>query len=137
MEDLAPDFIEAEFNRFINIWDIDANVGAMSSDDKSTFESQKSRIVKELSRSNAVLDEEGRFIYKLQHPKKDGALIDLTFDISRANKAVMDGFKDREAMKKTAAYIGSLAGMPVNTILNLDARDQKFGEALITLFLAS
>jgi hypothetical protein len=134
-EILAADAAEAEFNRFIQEWDIDANVGAMSSDDKSTFESQKSRVIKELCRGRAVLDEEACFIYKLAYPK--GSLTELTFDISRANKAVMDGFKDREAMKKTAAYIGSLAGMPVNTILNLDARDQKFGEALITLFLAS
>ena len=137
MGDLAPEFIEAEFDRFIKVWDIDPDTGAMSVDDKSTFDSQKGRIIKELSRSNAVLDEEGRFIYKLQHPKKDGALTELIFDISRGNKAVMDGFKDREMMKKTAAYIGSLTGQPVQTFLNLDPRDQKFAEALVVLFLAS
>ena len=137
LDPMAPEVAEHEFNRFIKIWDIDPDIGAMSAEDKSSFDSQKGRIIKELCRGNAILDEEARFTYKLQHPKKDGALTELTFDISRGNKAVMDGFKDREAMKKAAAYIGSLAGMPVNTILNLDPRDQKFGEALITLFLAS
>ena len=138
MEDLAPDFLEAEFDRFTKVWDIDPDTGAMSVEDKSTFESQKGRIIKELGRGNATLDEDARFTYKLQHPKtKDGALTELVFDISRGNKAVMDGFKDREMMKKTAAYIGSLTGHPVQTFLNLDPRDQKFAEALVVLFLAS
>lgn len=134
---IAPEMAEHEFGRFVRIWDIDPDTGVMSVDDKSTFDSQKGRIIKELCRSNATLDEEGRFIYKLQHPKKDGALTELIFDISRGNKAVMDGFKDREMMKKTAAYIGSLTGQPVQTFLNLDPRDQKFAEALVVLFLAS
>ena len=137
METMAPDAAEHEFNRFTKAWDIDPDTGAMSVDDKSTFDSQKGRIVKDLCRGHAVLDEEARFIYKLQHPKKDGALTELTFDISRGNKAVMDGFKDREMMKKTAAYIGSLTGQPAQTFLNLDPRDQKFAEALVVLFLAS
>jgi hypothetical protein len=136
-EALAPDAAEVEFNRFVKLWDIDPDTGAMSADDKSTFESQKSRVIKELCRGHAVLDEDGRFIYKIQYPKKDGALTELIFDITRGNKAVMDGFKDREMMKKTAAYIGSLTGQPVQTFLNLDPRDQKFAEALIVLFLAS
>ena len=134
---MAPEVAEAEFNRFIKIWDIDPDTGAMSVEDKSTFDSQKGRIIKELIRGNAILDEDARFTYKLQHPKKDGVLIELIFDISRGNKAVMDGFKDREMMKKTAAYIGSLTGQPVQTFLNLDPRDQKFAEALVVLFLAS
>ena len=134
---LAPEVAEAEFNRFVKIWDIDDSAGSMSVEDKATFDSQKNRIIKELCRGNAVLDEEGRFKYTLQHPRKDGALTDITFDISRGNKAVMDGFKERETMKKTAAYIGSLIGQPLNTFLNMDPRDQKFAEALVVLFLAS
>ena len=136
-ETMALGAAEHEFNRFINAWDIDPDTGAMSVDDKSTFDSQKGRIVKDLCRGRATLDEDARFTYKLQYPKKDGALTELVFDIARGNKAVMDGFKDREMMKKTAAYIGSLTGQPVQTFLNLDPRDQKFAEALVVLFLAS
>jgi hypothetical protein len=49
----------------------------------------------------------------------------------------MDHYKDREKQRQIAAYIGTLAGQPLKVMFSLDPRDQKFGEAIAVLFLAS
>lgn len=136
-EKIAQEVAEAEFERFAEIWDIDSNVGVMSLEDKAAFDAHKSRVVKEVCRGVAVIEEDGRVLYNLKYPREGGALEALTFDVTRGNKTVMDGFKEREQTKRGAAYIGTLAGQPVKTMLGLDPRDQKFGEALAVLFLGS
>ena len=128
---------EAEFERFAEIWDIDSNVGVMSLEDKAAFDAHKSRVVKEIRTGVAAIEEDGRVLYGLKYPREGGALQELTFDVTRGNKTIMDGFKEREQTKKVAAYVGTLAGQPVKAILGLDPRDQKFGEALAILFLGS
>ena len=136
-ERIEIEVAEKEFDRFAKEWDIDSDLAAMSIEDKSSFESQKKRIIKEIQLGNAVIDEEGSVGYTLKHPKDNSSLTELIFKVSRGNKAVMDQYKDRELMHKTMAYIGTLAGHPPKVMFNLDPRDQKFGEAIAVLFLAS
>lgn len=128
---------EREFERFADIWDIDSDLAGMSLEDRSSFDAQKSRVIREIVKGVAVVDEEANVIYTLKHPKEGGSTSELTFKVTRANKAVMDQYKDRETMHKTAAYIGTLAGLPPKIIFALDPRDQKFGEAIAVLFLGS
>ena len=126
-----------EFDRFVEIWDIDDEQAAMSTDDRSTFEAHKNRIVKEICVGNASVDEGGDVSYKLKHPRNGSSITELVFKVSRANKSVMDQYKGQQEIHKIAAYVGSLAGQAPKIIMTLDPRDQKFGEALAVLFLAS
>ncbi|MCK5236211.1 MAG: hypothetical protein KAR06_04420 [Deltaproteobacteria bacterium] len=133
---IALEVAEAEFDRFTEIWDIEPDLSGFSAEEHDSFGAHKSRIVKEIRNGNAVIDDEGRVVYTLKYSKENSPLTELVFDVSRASKAVMDQFKDRQAIRKTEAYIGSLVGQPPKTIHALDPRDQKFGEAVMLLFLA-
>ena len=136
-EKIAQEVAEVEFERFAEIWDIDSDVGVMSLEDKAAFNAYKSRVVKEIRMGVAAIREDGKVLYNLKYPREGGALEALTFDVTRSNKTIMDGFKEREQTKRAAAYVGTLTGQPVKTILGLDPRDQKFGEAVAVLFLGS
>ena len=136
-ERVAPEVAQMEFDRFAREWDIDSDLGAMSLEDKASFESQKNRIIKEICAGQATIDDDGNVSYTLKHPKEGSALVELIFKVTRGNKAVMDQYKERELMHKTMAYIGTLVGQPPKVMFGLDPRDQKFGEAIAVLFLAS
>lgn len=128
---------EIEFDRFVKEWDIDDDLAAMSMEDSAGFQAHKSRVVKEICAGNATIDEQGDVRYTLKYPKDGSSITELVFKVARGSKAVMDNYKEREAIHKTMAYIGSLTGQPPKVMFSLDPRDQKFGEAVAVLFLAS
>lgn len=134
-EVVSKEMAEHEFERFLDIWDIDAELKESSMETQDQFEKQRDRFIKELCSGNVSINDEGHVFYKLKYPKAEGSLTSLTFKAEKANKAIMDKFKEHELLKKTSAYVGTLTEQPPRTYLNLDSRDQKFPEVIVALFL--
>lgn len=133
---LALDFAEIEFKRFADEWDIDDNVETMSGGDRESFEQIQRRIVSQIQKRNAVVDEEGNITYTLKHPK--GSTIEIVFKVPGGDAYMaMDKFKDRQSMHKLNAFMGVMTKLPPSIFSSMDGRDFKFCQGVTALFLAS
>lgn len=136
MEKIERAAAEQEFERFANIWDIDSDMGHMDGEDKESFNQQKSRIVRAIRGGHVAIDESGSLCYTLKHPKGDTP--EITFNVPTGDAYVsMDGYKDRQGIHKLNAFLGSMTGQPPKFFARMDARDIKFCQAVVILFLAS
>ena len=127
---------EAEFERFVEEWDIDGNIDAMSGETREDFEQQKSRIVRQILLGNAAVDEKGNVIYTLRHPQ--GSLTEIKFNVPNgAAYIAMDKYKERQGMHKMYAFMGEATNQPPALFSNMDGRDIKFCMGVTLLFLGS
>ena len=127
---------EKEFNKFVQEWDIDGNIDAMSGEDRDAFKQQKDRIVRQILEGNATVDEHGNISYTLRHPK--GELTELAFNVPNgAAYMAMDQYKDRQSVHKLNAFMGSMTKQPPKLFSNMDGRDIKFCMGVTLLFLGS
>ena len=136
MEKIALEVAEAEFAKFIDEWDIDANVDAMSGEDRESFEQQQSRIVRQIVKGAAVIDADGSITYTLKHPK--GSTTEVVFRVPGGDAYMaMDKFKERQSMHKLYAFMGVMTKLPPAIFGNMDGRDIKFCQGVTLLFLGS
>ena len=127
---------EKEFDRFVQEWDIDGNIDAMSGEDRDAFKAQKDRIVRQIMAGNATVDEHGNISYTLRHPK--GSLTELAFNVPNGDAYMaMDNYKDRQSVHKLNAFMGSMTKQPPKLFSNMDGRDIKFCMGVTLLFLGS
>jgi len=117
-------------------WCIDDNIEHMGPEDKESFTQQKARVVNQIIRGNAAIQENGDIIFSLQAPS--GSVTALTFTIPKGRAFMsMDSYKERQGMHKMASFMGSMTGQPPKFFSNMDGRDYKFCMGIATLFLAS
>lgn len=135
VEKISREVAEHEFQRFLEIWDVDPILKGGSVESLEEFEAQKNLFIRELCKGYVTVNDEGHICYKLKYPKEDSSLTSLTFKVEKGNKAVMDKYKEKEAFKRTGALLGTLTEQPPQTYLNMDLRDQKFPEVIVALFL--
>lgn len=127
---------ENEFDRFVEEWDIDGNIDAMSGEDRDSFKQQKDRIVRQILQGNATVDEHGNIAYILRHPK--GELTDLSFNVpDGAAYMAMDQYKERQSVHKLNAFMGAMTKQPPRLFSSMDGRDIKFCMGVTLLFLGS
>lgn len=134
--ELALEFAESEFKRFVDEWDIDDNMEAMSGEDRESFEQVQRRVIIQIQKRNATVDEEGTITYTLKHPK--GSTTEIVFKVPGGDAYMaMDKFKERQSMHKLNAFMGVMTKLPAPLFSNMDGRDIKFCQAVTTLFLGS
>lgn len=127
---------ETEFDRFVDEWDIDGNIDAMSGETREDFDQQKNRIVQQILKGNAVVDEKGNVTYILRHPQ--GSLTEVKFSVPNgAAYMAMDKYKERQGMHKLYAFMGESTNQPPALFSNMDGRDIKFCMGVTLLFLGS
>ena len=136
MDTIPQEVAEVEFARFIDEWDIDANVDVMSGEDRESFEQHQGRIIKQVVNGSAVIDENGNITYILKHPK--GSTTEVVFRVPGGDAYMaMDKFKDRQSIHKLYAFMGVMTKLPPAIFSNMDGRDIKFCQGIALLFLGS
>lgn len=133
---VALEAAKAEFARFVDEWDIDDNVDAMSGEDRESFEQIQSRIIKQIVKGNATVDADGNITYALKHPK--GSTTHIEFRVPGGDAYIaMDKFKDRQSIHKLNAFMGVMTKSAPAIFGNMDGRDVKFCQGVTSLFLGS
>jgi len=125
-----------EFNKFVDLWDIDGDTEEMDDDDRAGFEDQARRIVRAIRKGRACVEDDGALGYTLIDEVNGVSTIKLKIPRG-ASYMAMDRYKDRQNMHKLMAYMADMSGQPVKLFSNMDGRDMKFCMAVVTLFLAS
>ena len=129
-EKMALEAAENDFKRFIDAWEIDANIDRMLIEDRESFEQQKGRIVNQIMAGYAVIDDAGDIIYTLKFP--EGAVTELKFTVPKGEAYMrMDAFKERQGVRKMNAFMGAMTKQPPALFANMDARDVKIGTCLL------
>ena len=127
---------EAEFDKFVELWDIDGEVEEMDQDDRQGFLDQKRRFVRAVRAGRAVVDEKGGVEYRFIAIVNELDSISLKIPKGVSYMA-MDRYKERQNMHKMQAFMADMSGQPVKVFANMDGRDMKFCMAVVTLFLGS
>ena len=84
MSKVDREVAERDFDRFIDCWEIDANIDLMSSEDKESFQQQKGRIINQNVNGRATINDAGMIAYTLAHTTgPDGEAIELVFTIPK------------------------------------------------------
>lgn len=133
---IAKEVAEKEFADFVDAWDIDANTDAMSGEDREAFAQQKAKIVTQIMKGSASIDEDGNISYRLKKPQ-DG-VTEIVFRIPSGQAYMaMDQYKDRQNVHKMYAFMGSMTKQETKLFSRMDARDTKFCMGVTLLFLGS
>lgn len=128
---------EAEFTRFVEAWDIDADLEDMEVEDVKSFEDQKRKIVKAIKKGRASISEDGTIVnYNLIVPVLDNTAIIMKIPKGDSFMA-MDRYKEKQQIHKMYAFMAASSGLPVQIFTNMDGRDLKFCMGISLLFLAS
>ena len=133
---IALEVAEAEFDRFAEAWDIDADTAAMDDKDREAFEQHKRKMVRKIISGLLVINDDGNPVYTLIVPL--GETANVTFNIPNgAAYVAMDKYKDRETVRKMNAFMGSATKLPPASFSNMNGRDVKVCQAIFALFMGS
>lgn len=132
MSTVAKEVAEAEFERFLESMDLDADPSTMDADDAKAFDEAKRTLVRAIERGSLVVDEKGQPIYTPQL----GDIGAITFyEPTGASFIAMDGKKKDQQMAKMFAVMADMTRKPAATFSKLTMRDFKICQTLVTLFL--
>ena len=132
---IAREAAVVDFERFVDTWEIDANIAAMNAEDKESFNLQKERIIVQIMAGDATVDQTGAELTYTPRHSNHG---EITFRIPKgAAYMAMDQFKERQGMHKLAGFMASMTGEAAKTFSNMDSRDVKFCMGVAILFLGS
>lgn len=132
MSTVAKEVAEAEFNRFLESMDLEADPSIMDADDTKAFEDAKRKLVQAIERGTLAVDEKGQPIYTPQV----GELGPITFyEPTGASFIAMDGKKKEQQMAKMFAVMADMTHKPAATFSKMAMRDFKICQTLVTLFL--
>jgi len=125
-----------EFDRFLEAWDIDADVADMEEEDLKSFEDCKRKIVRAIKLGRASLNDDGSLSYVLIEAV--GATSEIKMKIpSGSSYMSMDKHKDRKSIHKLYSFMAEASGTAPAIFSKMDGRDIKFFMGVSLLFLAS
>ncbi len=132
---ITKEIAELEFDRFIDLMDIDIDESTLDDEDKTAFNKQKSRMIKSMMRCALVISEDGEAIYT---PWKSGddRSSPITFH-ERTGASVMaaDGKKKGHDAAKTYAVMADMTKQNAKLFANLKGPDIKTCEAIFALLM--
>lgn len=130
---IAREVAEAEFDRFVEVMDIEANTTGMDEEDKKGFLEQKDRIVKAVMSGALIVNDAGEPVYT---PARTKDADSLTFhEPTGASLMAMDRKKKTEDVGKMYATMGDMTKTHANTFSKMKMPDLKICMAITTLFL--
>lgn len=124
---------ESEFDRFVDIMDLDVDTKGMDDEDKQSLEQNKRRIVKAIQKGSLTISDVGEPRYV---PQRTKGIEPITFrEPTGASLMAMDLKKKNADIGKMYAAMSDMAGTHQNTFSKLVMSDLKVCIAVATLFL--
>ena len=124
-----------EFNRFVDLMDLDLDPAHMDGEDLTAFDKQKRRIVRAIESGTLVVNDSGEAIYTPINPRskhKDS----ITFhERTGASLMAMDGKKKNHDVAKTYAVMAEMCKIHQSVFAGLAGGDIKVCEALFALLM--
>lgn len=129
---------EVEFEKFADYWDICTDSDIMTPESKEDFDMRRANIIRFIKSGTVKIDGDGKLTYVLRYPDTSATLAELTFKVPKGDAYIaFDKYRDRQNMAKIYDMLGAMTKLPPKTFSNLDARDVKFCQGMLTLFMAS
>ena len=128
---------EKEFDRFVELWEIDGDVETMNEESRDGYDAHKRAICRGIVRGTVTIDDEGAVTIKLPNTT-ELALPEITLGVpTGAAMLKFDNYKDRQNVHKMNAMLGHMSKQNPAVFAKIDGRDLKPAMAVATLFLAS
>lgn len=131
---VAPDVADLEFQRFVELNAIDADVKTMTPEELSDFNKQKRLIVLQIMLGNLTLDENGVITYVTHRGEQQQTVI--FHEPTGASMMAMDRRKKSEDVSKMFAAMADMCRCDAKTFAQMKMADLKVCLAIVTLFLA-
>jgi hypothetical protein len=125
---------EVEFNRFVELMDLDCDEKSMGDEDRQGFTEQKEKLIKAICKGSLVVNEEGEPIFTPQRTK-DAKPITF-YEPTGASLMAMDRKKKTEDVAKLYATMADMTRTDSKTFAKMKNADLKVCMAITTLFLA-
>ena len=134
MENVIPqEMAEADFDRFVEMMDLDVDPVNMDDEDRTTFEKQKRRIIKAMMIGALMINENGEAVYT---PHRSEVKDPITFhERTGASLMAMDNKKKNQDVAKTYAVMGSMTKTHPGVFSKLKGSDIKTCEAIFALLM--
>jgi len=124
---------ENEFNRFVDMMDLDLDATFMDEEDRKGLELQKRRIVRSIQSGALVINDEGEPVFT---PQRSNEIEALTFHEPTGSAFMaMDKRKKNEDVSKMYAVMAEMSKVHSNVFSKLKGSDLKVCQAVVTLFL--
>jgi hypothetical protein len=131
---VSKDMAETDFNRFVELMDLDTDTNGMNDEEKVSFEQQRGRIISAMMKGALAINDEGEPVFTPQRSKNKEPITFREPDGSALQ--AMDSKKKTEDIGKLYASMGAITGQPIKTFSAMKMADLKICIALVTLFLA-
>lgn len=126
---------EAEFDRFVEMMDLDLDTNGMDAEDLTAFNKQKNKIVRAIEKGALVVNEEGEAVYTPQNRKSKHQEAITFHERTGASLMAMDGKKKNHDVTKTYAVMGDMCKVHPNVFAGLVGIDVKICEAIFALLM--
>ena len=132
---IATEVALSEFDRFVEMMDLDLDTAGMDAEDLTAFNKQKSKIIRALERGTLVINESGEAVYTPNNSKTK-ATDKITFhERSGASLMAMDGKKKGHDVSKTYAIMADMCKVHPSTFAGMVGNDIKLCEAVFALLM--
>lgn len=132
---ISNEFALVEFDRFVDMMDLDLDTSGMDSEDLTQFTKLKNRVIRAIEKGALVINDDGEAVYTAQNRRtkhKDA----LTFhERTGASLMAMDGKKKNYDVAKTYAVMADMCKVHPNVFAGLVGIDAKICEALFSLLM--
>lgn len=130
---VAKEVAEEEFNRFVDLMDLDVDPVDMDEDDRKGFTQQKDRILSAIQSGALVVKDTGEPVFT---PQRTNDADTITFyEPTGASLMAMDRKKKTEDIGKLYAAMGDITKTHSNVFSKMKMADLKVCMAVTTLFL--
>lgn len=128
---VGKEVAEAEFDRFIEEMDIDADKEGMDDEDRKAFDAAKRLFVRAVMNGSLAVDEQGRPVFT---PKSGGSPIVFN-EPTGASLMASDAHKKNHDVAKMFAILGDITGRDKKVFARMPRRDLNVCQTIVTLFL--
>ena len=125
----------AEFERFVELMDLDLDTAGMDAEDLTAFNKQKSKIIRAIERGSLIINEHGEATYTPNNPKTKMSETITFHERSGASLMAMDGKKKGHDVSKTYAIMADMCKVHPNVFAGMVGNDIKLCEAIFALLM--
>jgi len=132
-EKITQEFAQVEFDRFIEMMDIDIDPDDMNEEDKASLETQKKKLIKAMVKGSLYINDNGEPVYTTQRDKEPKV---ITFHESDGGALMAMDKRARNAdVGKMFASLGEITKTSSATFVKMKQSDLKICMAIGALFL--
>ncbi len=129
------DTADMEFDRFVEMMDLDLDETEMDFEDLTQFRKLKSRILRAIQRGGLVINENGEAVFTPQNPRSNNKDPITFHERTGASLMAMDGKKKGHDVAKTYAVMADMCKVHPNVFAGLVGSDVKICEALFSFLM--